>query len=128
MNDADFITAFEDTSLPDDCFHHRDHIRMAWLYLRRFPLLEALPRFTAALRRYATSRGKPDRYHETVTIGFMLMIYERMHGEPWPEFASANDDLFRWNPSVLATYYRPETLASNDARARFVLPDGDGVS
>ena len=123
MTDAEFIAAFEDTSLPDECFHHRDHIRMAWLYVREFGLLEALPRFSTALKRYATSRGKPDRYHETITIAYMLLIQQRMRASGWEEFAAANDDLFRWNPSVLLSYYRAETLASNDARARFVLPD-----
>lgn len=122
MNDAQFRAAFEDTTL--EPFHHADHIRMAWIYLRDHPLLEAITRFIAALKRYAAARGVPDRYHETITLAFLLLVYERMlPGESWDEFAARQEELLRWNPSALAAYYRAETLATNDARARFVLPD-----
>jgi len=124
MTDAEFLAAFEDTTL--EPFHHRDHIRAGWIYLREHPLLEAIPRFIGALKRYAASRGAPDRYHETVTLAFLLLIFERMDragAETWDEFAGRHSDLMQWNPSALAAYYRPETLTTNDARARFVLPD-----
>jgi hypothetical protein len=122
MNDAELLAAFEDTTL--EPFHHADHIRMAWIYLRKYGLLEAITRFIGGLKRYAESRGVPDRYHETITLAFLLLVYERMApDEPWDAFAARHDDLLRWNPSALASYYRAETLATNDARARFVLPD-----
>ncbi|MGZ4778868.1 MAG: hypothetical protein ACXVIJ_01715 [Thermoanaerobaculia bacterium] len=124
MTDAEFVAAFEDCSLAEECFHHRDHIRLAWIYLREMPLLDALARYSAALRRYAASRGKPDRYHQTITFAFLLLIQERRRpGDTWRDFEAANDDLFAWNPSILSTYYRPETLASVEARQSFVLPD-----
>jgi hypothetical protein len=124
MTDAQFVAAFEDCSLADDCFHHRDHIRLAWIFLRDMPILDALSRYSAGLRRFAASRGVPDRYHATITFAFLLLIQERRRkGETWPEFETANSDLFSWNPSILSTYYRAETLASNAARQSFVLPD-----
>ena len=125
MNDREFAAAFENATLEEE-FHHRDHVRMGWIYLREHGLLDALARFSAALRRYAASKGKPDRYHETITFAFLLLIYERMQrsgASTWEEFEPANSDLFGWNPSVLSAYYRPEVLASDDARARFLLPD-----
>jgi len=126
MTDSDFVAAFEDCSLPEDAFHHRDHIHLAWIYFRDHSLLDALCRFTRGIRRYAAWRGKPDRYHETITLAFLFLIYERMQRgrtATWEEFANANTDLFRRNPSVLAAYYRPETLASDHARLAFTLPD-----
>ena len=38
-------------------------------------------------------------------------------------FSSRNADLIDWQNSVLRTYYRDETLASEKARRQFVLPD-----
>jgi hypothetical protein len=121
-----FLSAFEDCSLPDSAFHHRDHVRLAWIYLRDLPLLDALGRFTTGLRRYAAAGGKPDRYHETITFAFLFLVHERMQRSPgarWEEFERRNNDLLGWNPSILSTYYRPETLASEHARVVFVLPD-----
>ena len=124
MTDAEFVSAFEDCSLGESQFHHRDHIRLGWIYLREMPVLDALARYSVGLRRYAASHGKPDRYHETITFAFLLLIQERRRrSETWPDFEEANSDLFRWNPSILSTYYRPETLASNEARQSFILPD-----
>ena len=50
MNDEQFIAAFENCSLLSEDFHHADHVRMAFLYLCRFPILEALQRVTRIRR------------------------------------------------------------------------------
>src|SRR6185436_2547172 len=76
MTDEALIDAFESGTLED--FPHELHVRMAWCYLRRDPILVALPRFKAALRRFAAGKGKADRYHETITVAFMLLIAERL--------------------------------------------------
>ena len=125
MTDEQFVAAFESTDLPDDQFTHAGHVRVAWWYLLHSPLPEAIQRFADALRRFATSKGAAGKYHETITVAYMLIIAERLHDAralSWPEFAAANPDLFQ-RPSVLARYYREETLASDRARQGFVMPD-----
>jgi hypothetical protein len=127
MTDDEFIAMFEDGNLPGEAFHHADHVRMAFLYLRRYPVLEALRRFSAALVKFATAHGKPGLYNETVTWAFLLLIRERMEraGRPqtWPEFAAANPDLLNYQSNILKKYYRDETLASDLARRTFLFPD-----
>lgn len=135
MNDREFLAAFEGGTLPEEAFHHRDHIRLAWLMLQEAPLAAALPRFTAGLQRFAARHGKAGLYHETITWAYFFLIHERMRrGAPgarqpaaaaatWEEFAAANPDLLTWRPSILGAYYREETLRSDLARASFVLPD-----
>ena len=125
MTDAQLIAAFESATL--DEFHHRDHVRAAWCYLRESPLLVALERFTTALKRFAAAHGKPELYHETITWAYVFLIHERMRaGEDWEAFAARNRDLFSWKPSVLDRYYSAETLWSDRARNRFVWPDEAG--
>ena len=119
--------AFEKGALPPGAFHHRHHVRTAWIFLERLPVLEVLARFTAGLRRLAAAAGKPGLYHETITWAYVLLVHERRaaaRGEDWPAFAARNPDLLAWKPSVLeARYYREETLWSARARETFVLPD-----
>src|SRR5262249_5878964 len=120
---AAMLKGFADGSL--EPFHHADHVRVAWLYLRRDPLLRAVERFSADLRRFAAAKGKPGLYHETLTWAFLFLIHERI-GEARDgveRFAETNSDLLTWKPSALDRYYRPETLASQRARASFLLPD-----
>jgi len=126
VTDADFLAAFEGGTLPEERFHHRDHIRLAWLMLRAEPLPAALARFAAGLRRFAARHGKAGLYHETITWAYLFLIHERMQRDTtaeWLEFAAANPDLLTWRPSILGAYYREETLRSDLARATFVLPD-----
>jgi hypothetical protein len=127
MSDEDFIRQLEACTLPEERFPHAGHLRAAWLYLKRLPTAEAIAKFSEVLRAYATSLGKADRYHETVTWAYLLLVNERMRrsepGAAWEQFAAGNGDLFDWENSILARYYRPETLASRLARRVFVMPD-----
>lgn len=126
LEDTEFVSRFEDGTLPVASFHHRDHVRLAWLYLKREPPVAALTRFAAGLKRFAALNGAPGLYHETITWAFLFLIRERMERTPdagWDDFAAANPDLFRWKPSILDDYYRKETLASDLARKVFVMPD-----
>jgi hypothetical protein len=128
--DDEFIARFEDCTLPNTEFHHRDHVRLAWLYLRREPILKALTRFTDGLKRFAHANGHDGLYHETITWAYLFLVHQRIATGPtgqttetWDEFAARNPDLLTWRPSVLADYYREETLASDLARKLFVFPD-----
>jgi hypothetical protein len=127
MNDREFVTAAENCAIPCREFRHADHVRLVWLYLREYALLDAIGRFTAALRRFATHCGAAGKYHETITWAYLLIIHERMQrdecGNDWERFRAANSDLFAWSPSILEHYYAPQTLASDLARRIFVLPD-----
>lgn len=131
MTDEELLGAFERGAEPDGGFHHAQHVRVAWLYVRAYPLADALARFTTALRAFAAAQRKPDLYHETVTVAFMLIIAERARApdapDSWEAFAALNADLLAWKPSVLDRYYRSETLWSDRARRGFVMPDRCGA-
>lgn len=127
MTNDEFIASFEDCSLANENFHHADHVRMAFLYLCRYPPLEALQRFSGSLMKFATVYNKPTLYHETITWAFLLLIRERMvrsgRQETWAEFSANNKDLLTWKDNILKKYYREETLSSELARSTFLLPD-----
>jgi len=126
-NDDELLRQFEGCSLPLERFHHRVHIQIAFLYLCRYPVLDVLGRFPAALTRYAEAHGKSGLYHETITWAYILLIHERMQragqAQSWEEFTSANADLMTWSSSVLKQYYCDETLSSDLARKIFLFPD-----
>jgi hypothetical protein len=127
MTDEELIRDFEAGVEPAGGFHHAQHVRVAWWYLVRFQLPDALGRFTGQLKRFATARGSPGLYHETITVAFVLIINDRLdvtgRSAGWEEFARAHPDLLEWKPSVLDRYYHAETLASARAKRVFVMPD-----
>jgi CDP-diacylglycerol--glycerol-3-phosphate 3-phosphatidyltransferase len=125
MHDDAFFSAF--TSARLSAFHHGDHVRAAWLCLRRLGLLDALEAVSNGIRALAEAQGRPAKYHATVSWLYVLVIHERMESDPsdttWESFATRNPDLFaNWTPFV-GRYYTPERLRSPLARRTFVLPD-----
>jgi hypothetical protein len=126
MDEEALIRTLEAGTVPDGGLPHADHVRMAWYCLRRQPLLLALSRVRNALQRAAAGRGQPERYHETITVAFVLVIADRLADArelSWDAFAARNPDLLDWKPSVLARFYTEETLDSERARQVFVPPD-----
>ena len=45
--DEDFLRAFEDLSFPAKLFHHREHLRVAWLYLKIYDAKRASERMAS---------------------------------------------------------------------------------
>ncbi len=125
-DNLDLIEKFEQGHAPNG-FHHADHVRVAFAYVAQYPFLEAVARFSAALKRFAAVQGKPQLYHETITWVYLILIRERRarvgRAQTWEEFAERNADLLVWKGGVLKTLYRQETLDSDLARHTFILPD-----
>jgi hypothetical protein len=105
-------------------FSHAEHVRMGFQVLGRYDFADAAFRYSHALRAITQRAGKPEVFHQTVTIAFLALIAERLQAREYPDFgtfAAANPDLM--SRSVLGRWYSPERLASAAARATFVLPD-----
>jgi hypothetical protein len=126
MTDDELLTGFENASLANEAFHHEQHVRVAWLFVQRYGMPDALARFSRALRRFAEAKGAPGRYHETITWAYLFLVAERIARGPsdtWDRFAAANRDLLTWKPSLLDRYYTSETLQSELSRRTFIMPD-----
>ena len=125
--DEELIAQFESGAIAPEAFHHADHVRMGFAYLRQYPVLVALDKFSSALKRFAAAHGKANLYHETITWAYLLLINERIAraGTPqnWEEFAEANPDLLTWKGEILDRFYSKDALKSEIARQVFVFPD-----
>jgi hypothetical protein len=131
MTDHEIINRFESGAVSASDFHHADHVRLAFAYLRSYPVLQALEKFSAALKQFASRHGKTQLYNETITCAYIFLIAERIarHGaqEPdWDHFAEQNPDLLVWKDGILTRYYEDPTLKSDLARRTFILPDKRG--
>ena len=126
MTDAEWMEHFETCTLPKGPFHHADHVKMAFLFFRKYAPTDAIGRFSEALRRFAIFMNVPNLYSETITWALLLLIRDRMarapEAQPWEAFAAANPDLLNWK-EILNRYYRPETLQSDLAKKAFLFPD-----
>jgi hypothetical protein len=126
MSNEELIQRFESGAVPEDSFHHAEHVRLAFAYLSQYPPLEALDKFCSALQRFATGLGKSQLYNETITHAYFFLMRERMArsaAPDWDEFIVHNSDLLAWKDGILARYYHEATLRSDLARTVFLFPD-----
>jgi hypothetical protein len=123
MTDQAFVDAFTAGQLGPAGFDHRSHLRAAFLLLRQMPFLEACIAMRDGLQKLAARLGKPDLYHETVTVAFMALVAERMPAAPmtWESFIAQNPALCE--RGLLDGWYSKTLLASNTARKTFAMPD-----
>ena len=90
MTDQEFLRALESCTLPESQFGHAAHVRAAYLYLQQSDFAGSLDRIRRAIRNYAAHLGKPQRYHETITVAYVALIQEQvferpMHLDPFPK-------------------------------------------
>jgi hypothetical protein len=126
MGNQELIRCFESDAVPEDSFHHADHVRLAFAYLSEYPVLQALEKFATALKRFAAARGKTQLYNETITCAYFFLIRERMARSgcaDWEEFALHSPDLLIWKGGILGRFYKEATLKSDLARVVFLFPD-----
>jgi hypothetical protein len=84
-----------------------------------------LPRLQRTIRAYASSLGRPDRYHETITVAYLALIQQRIaergDGGGWDDFRRENPELFERD--LLLNFYSRSQLESGLARRMFLLPE-----
>lgn len=125
LTDREFVAAFEDCTLPGSMFHHREHVRLAWLYLEAHPEAEAEQRMSEGIRRFATSLGAAAKYHHTLTLFWMRACAEGRRATPsatsFDEFVAAQPVLL--DKGIVDRYYSPGVLGSEAAKSGWVAPD-----
>lgn len=124
LTDDEFLAAFEACTLPRSAWTHAAHVRMAWLYLGRWPFARAVLAIRTGIRRYNESLGNTTGYHDTVTVAFARLIAAaRLPGEGFDHFRGRCPELFAAAPALLSQYYSTDLLDGDAARELFVEPD-----
>jgi hypothetical protein len=119
------VRAFESATIDPARFHHREHLLVAFAYLRELPLEQALARYVDHLRRLTVALGVPEKFHATITWAYVVALHDAMAEHPGLDFdalVQACPQLLDHRSGVLAMHYDRAELDSPRARARFVLP------
>lgn len=120
------LEQFERVAFEPGEFDHEAHVYVAWCYLQRHELLEAIRLYRSGLQKIVKAFGAESKYHETITWFYMVSIAERMTDESarsWRTFRQMNPELFMRNPGWVGRHYSTERLGGPRARHQFVLPD-----
>src|SRR5579872_4107014 len=80
--DDEFLRAFFGLTLTNSEFHHRDHIRLAWLAARRHGAETAEKVVTAGIQRFADHHSHGPLYHDTMTRFWVRLVAHAVSVRP----------------------------------------------
>jgi hypothetical protein len=125
MTDVELTRALERSEISNENFHHASHLHVAWVYLVESSSVEqAASKMRDTLRRFTAAAGKPEKYHETITLFWVHLlsrVYAAGGGERLEGIVHANPQLLEKNFPL--TYYSAERLFGDEARTSWVEPD-----
>jgi hypothetical protein len=126
LDDDAFLAALHSGQLPASEFDHRQHLRLAWLQLRRAPLTAAIERTCVDIQAFASHHGAQAKFHRTVTEALLRLMAAQGATDlalDWPAFQHRNPALLSDARGLLARHYSPTLLSRPEARLRFQSPD-----
>lgn len=105
-------------------FGHRQHVHLTWLAVRRYGTTAAIGLVSDGIQRTARYAGAPQKYNVTVSRAWVELVGHHA-GAPASE---SFDSFARQHPALLdkrllSRFYRPSTLAGEQARSGWVEPD-----
>ncbi len=129
MNDETLLRRFEAADLTSDEWHHREHVRLAYLYLLRYPPDDALGRMRSGLLALNAAQRVPETlergYHETLTRGWMhlmaVALAEHGPGADSESFLEVHSHLLARR--AMYFFYSRKRLRSAEAKAGWIEPD-----
>ena len=125
LAEDEFVAVVEGCRYANAEFRHADHIRLAWIYVRRHGARQAEERIAATIRRFAISLGHETKYHETQTRAWLRLVATAQHLTPT---VTAFDDFLTkhgWllDRNALSAFYSSSHLSSEAARRGWADPD-----
>ena len=125
MDDDAFLHGFETGTVANAAFHHLDHLRLTWLYLRRDGPELGAEHVIDGIRQFAAIHGSADRFHLTQTRFWIRLVQHLM--EAFPTIERFEDLLDAFPPvmdkAIVYRHYSPMQLSSPTARRVWVAPD-----
>lgn len=129
-DDQQFLDRFERGQWPVEDWHHKDHVRLAYLILSLEPDFDsAMRRIRGSIQRHNEAQGievtPTSGYHETVTRGWLTLV-KLMLDEYGPRESAAafiEERVELQNNKVLRLFYSRELMMSELARREWVEPD-----
>jgi hypothetical protein len=130
MDDETLLHQFETLTFPFQDWHHRVHVKIAYLYAVRHGLEAAAQKLRDGIRAYNDANGIVDMptsgYHETMTMAWLHIIHATALA--YGHQGMTADEFFDFHPQlgqkkILRLFYSPGLFMSEQAKYEFVLPD-----
>jgi hypothetical protein len=128
-DDENFLEQFETKTLRVEEWHHKQHIKVAYLYLRKYPFEKAMEKMREGVKAFNAAKGIPEAldrgYHETMTQAWLRLVHFTLCEYGPAETAEA---FYEQSPQLtqkktLRFFYTKDRFQTWQAKKEFVEPD-----
>ena len=74
LSDTEFEISFENGILDPAIFTHEAHLRIAWIFIKKYGHGQAVDKITRSLFEFVSRAGAAEKYSVTVTIAAMKIV------------------------------------------------------
>jgi hypothetical protein len=125
LPDDEFLRAFFGLTLPNSEFRHRDHLRLAWLAVRRHGGDVAEDVVATGIRKFAQHNSHGPLYHDTMTRFWVRLVAHAVSDRPdivdFDDFLAAYPLLLDKNTPL--RHWSRDAMFGAEARAGWRKPD-----
>lgn len=128
LSDTEFTLGFENCTLNPELFTHEAHLRLAWIYIQKYGIENAIEVIRKQIQEYATSLGASEKYHETITVASIKAVsffIKKSESKTFESFINENKQLKTNFKQLLATHYTTDIFNSESAKKDFLEPELD---
>ncbi len=123
--DKSFLSAFENATLDVMAFHHREHLRLAYILLVIDDVKTAHLKARAGLQRLLQHNAISSEYHETLTLAWMQAVKHFMF---LTQSASSSEHFIEQNQilldkQIMFTHYSRSVIEGEKSRNEYIPPD-----
>lgn len=126
LSDDELERQLIDGSLPAEWFGHEAHLRLAWIYVQRYPLAQAQAATGHCIQCYVQHLGAMDKYHHTLTLAAVQVVAhfaEQTQASDFEGLLEAMPRLRTHFMDLMHQHYSPERLQSAEAHYHYLEPD-----
>jgi len=126
LTDATFEKQFANCELSPSLFNHEAHLRLAWMYINKYGIEEALHKVQSQLLNFVTHVGATDKYNKTLTIAAVKTVYHftlKSKAATFQHFMLEFPRLQNNFKDLLAAHYSFDVFTLEAAKKSYIAPD-----
>ncbi|MEL7002009.1 MAG: hypothetical protein AAFN93_04645 [Bacteroidota bacterium] len=126
LSDSEFERRFNDCLLDPSIFSHEAHLRLAWINIDRYGIIEAEKKIQHQLRAFVQSLGAADKYNTTLTVAAIKAVYHfklKSNSDNFQDFIEEFPRLKYNFKELMSSHYGFDIYNSMLAKKEFLKPD-----
>lgn len=127
LSDEQFEIEFKQCTLAPSLFSHEAHIRLTWIYIKKYSLEVAIKNICTQLKQYVIKAGATDKYNITLTVAAIKVVnhfIEKSNSDNFPDFIAEFPQLITKFKALIAFHYNEvDIFNSPTAKKTFLEPD-----